>query len=105
MKNSKLLLKVVSLITLAIFLGFSSSQSSLTQDENEQFFAETNHWVSGVFLEYFHKGGGLEIFGYPISEPFMDQGLLVQYFQKPVWNGIPQNPDPYKVQLGCSGKS
>ncbi len=104
MKNSKLLLKVVSLITLAIFLGFSSSQSSLTQDENEQFFAETNHWVSGVFLEYFHKGGGLEIFGYPISEPFMDQGLLVQYFQKARMEWHPQNPDPYKVQLGLLGE-
>ncbi|HNT73718.1 MAG TPA: Ig-like domain-containing protein [Anaerolineae bacterium] len=104
MKSSKLWLKGVSLLTLAIFLGFSLSQPGLAQNETEKYFPETHHWVTGVFLEYFLKRGGLEIFGYPISEPFMDQGLLVQYFQKVRMEWHPQNPDPYKVQLGLLGE-
>lgn len=104
MKNSKLWLKVVSLLTLAVFLGFSVSQPGWAQDEEGNFFEETGYWVSGVFWDYFRTRGGLEIFGYPVSDPFWDQGLLVQYFQKARMEWHPNNPDPYKVQLGLLGE-
>jgi hypothetical protein len=49
--------------------------------------------------------GGLEIFGYPISRPFISQdGILVQYFQKARLEWHPDNPEPYKVQLGLLGE-
>ncbi len=47
----------------------------------EQFFAETKVWVRGVFLDFYRKYG-LDICGYPITEPFMENGMAVQYFQR-----------------------
>ena len=72
-------------------------------DSNRRYFEETEFWVSGEFLEYFDANGGLEIFGYPISSPYNERGILVQYFQnaRMEWHAI--NEDPYKVQLGLLG--
>lgn len=55
-----------------------------------RFFAETGHSLCGVFLNYWVNNGGLERFGYPISEP-MQETLFegssvwtgtVQYFER-----------------------
>jgi hypothetical protein len=102
MKRRKLLKKTGGLFVLAILVGLLLPQQSLTQTA-EQYFEETGHWVSGAFLDYFNSQGGLEIFGYPITEPFVDQGVSVQYFQKARMEWHPNNPDPYKVQLGLLG--
>ena len=68
-----------------------------------RYFEETEFWVSGEFLEYFDAHGGLGVFGYPISAPYNERGILVQYFQnaRMEWHAI--NEDPYKVQLGLLG--
>ena len=53
-----------------------------------QFFPETKHYVSGEFLDYWNKNGGLEQQGYPISGPFTEKSDLdgknytVQYFKQ-----------------------
>ena len=53
-----------------------------------QFFTETGHNLSGKFLAYWQETGGLPIYGFPISEPFMEQSksdgktYLVQYFER-----------------------
>lgn len=72
-------------------------------DSERRYFEETEFWVSGEFLEYFDANGGLEIFGYPISSPYNERGILVQYFQnaRMEWHAI--NEDPYTVQLGLLG--
>ncbi len=43
----------------------------------------------------------LALFGYPISDPFIDPDshMLVQYFERAVFEYHPENPDPYKVEL------
>ena len=38
--------------------------------------------LSGPFLRYWQADGGLAIFGYPISEELMEDGYLVQYFER-----------------------
>ena len=59
-----------------------------TPDNGQQFFPETNHSLSGKFLSYWLKRGGLRIFGYPISEPFEETSpidgavRLTQYFER-----------------------
>lgn len=64
-----------------------------------EYFPETQHNVSGEFLEFFRERGGLEVFGYPITEEFVDNdGRLVQYFQRFRMELHPDNPS--KVQLG-----
>lgn len=70
-----------------------------------RYFPETGFRVSGRFLTYFESYGSLEIFGYPISRPFINRdGILVQYFQKARMEWHPDNPEPYKVQLGLLGE-
>jgi hypothetical protein len=85
-------------------VGFLAPQTSLAQNETERFFAETGHWVKGEFYTYFRQYGGLEIFGYPLTEEFVEQGFLVQYFQKARMEWHPENPVQYRVQLGLLGE-
>jgi subtilisin family serine protease len=48
----------------------------------QAYFPETGHSLSGPFLRYWQAHGGLAIFGYPISEEVMENGYLVQYFER-----------------------
>lgn len=54
----------------------------------ERFFPETGHSLGGAFLTFWHKRGGLPVFGYPISEPIDEVSTLdgqtytVQYFER-----------------------
>lgn len=67
-----------------------------------EYFAETGHYVCDEFLEFFETRGGLEIFGYPITEAFDDptRGLWVQYFEQSRMELHPYNPEPYRVLPG-----
>jgi hypothetical protein len=47
-----------------------------------RFFPETWHMVCHSFLDYFNTHGGADLFGYPISEIQIENGVLIQYFQK-----------------------
>jgi len=59
-----------------------------TPDAGERFFPETGHSMSGAFYDFWRKRGGLNIFGYPISEPIQErspsdgQTYTVQYFER-----------------------
>lgn len=71
-----------------------------------EYFVVTGHFVQGPFLEFFRKYGGVRIFGYPQTEAYYDSrlGLWVQYFDNVRMEWHPENPDPYKVQLGLLGE-
>lgn len=43
------------------------------------YFARTRHTLSDPFLAYWRRWGGLATFGYPQTEPFQEDGRLVQY--------------------------
>ncbi|HMM41469.1 MAG TPA: hypothetical protein PKA95_06170 [Thermomicrobiales bacterium] len=45
-------------------------------------FAETGHNVCEPFRSFWHARGGLDAFGYPISEMYIRDGMLVQYFER-----------------------
>ncbi len=47
-----------------------------------KFFNETEHTLRGAFLAYFDAHGGLNRFGYPISEEISEPGQVVQHFQR-----------------------
>jgi hypothetical protein len=70
---------------------------------SQRYFHETGHVVSNAFLEFFDRHGGLDIFGYPISEAIYEGNRIVQYFQRARMEWHPENPDPHKVQLGLLG--
>jgi hypothetical protein len=49
---------------------------------HSRYYPETGHAISGDFLAFFNAYGGLERFGFPISEPVVADGNLVQDFQR-----------------------
>lgn len=84
------------------------------------YYAATGHAIAPQFWQYW-QGHGLELgdsgvserealalFGYPISEPAMEQNasgdtVLTQWFERARFEYHPNNPDPYKVLLGLLG--
>ena len=61
-----------------------------------QWFAETQHNLAPPFLAYWTGNGGLDVFGYPRSEQFLEQNhadgklYTVQYFER---NRIEYHPE------------
>ncbi len=84
------------------------------------YFPETGHTLRGEFLHFWDRRGGLAIFGFPISEPFDENGQLVQYFERARFSYNPADMEGfyrsmeqtnginldtlYEVQLGHVGR-
>jgi hypothetical protein len=66
-------------------------------------FPETGHMVSFAFLDFYDNHGGLDIFGYPISEPLIEGEYIVQYFQRMRMEWHPERPREDRVVLGSLG--
>jgi polysaccharide biosynthesis protein PslG len=96
-------------------------------NDGRLWFMQTNHTIGGndaanAAIRAFWEAAGngdiqrsVQIFGYPISEPFDEQNPpvpagdgqvhRVQYFERYRLEYHPENPDPYKVLLGLLGVS
>jgi hypothetical protein len=62
--------------------------------------------IAPEFQEFWDRSGGLHVFGYPVSEPSMEDGRLVQYFERQRFEHHPENAGtPYEVLLGLLGVS
>ncbi|MHB1416726.1 MAG: hypothetical protein ACYC1C_15885 [Chloroflexota bacterium] len=72
-------------------------------DPVRRYFPETGHVVAFAFKGFWETRGGLEVFGYPISEQLVENGLVVQYFQRARMEWHPQNPTGQQVVLGNLG--
>jgi hypothetical protein len=68
-----------------------------------RYFPETGHVVSFAFLDFYNRNGGLDIFGYPISEPMIEDGYIVQYFQRMRMEWHPERPRNDRVVLSPLG--
>lgn len=93
------------LVTLVVCTVANFGVISVLAQEGDDLdlFEEGSCPVSQEFQDFVDSHGGLELFGYPISESFKQGGILVQYFQNARVESHPDNPDPYKVQLGLLG--
>lgn len=68
------------------------------------YFPQTGHTISGAFARTFWSHGGIEVFGYPRTEPMQEDGMTVQYFQRARFELHPdQAGTPYEVQLSLLG--
>jgi len=74
-----------------------------TSDRLRRYFRETGHTLSFMFLNYFDQHGGAAIFGYPISEFKLENGRIVQYFQRARMEWHPENSMRYQVHVGLLG--
>lgn len=72
-----------------------------------QRFPETGWQVCGRLLEYWQQNGALSVFGYPISDQFMQviggQPIQVQLFERNRLELHGENSPPYDVLLGRLG--
>ncbi|HEX9987108.1 MAG TPA: peptide ABC transporter substrate-binding protein [Chloroflexia bacterium] len=72
-------------------------------------FPETRHSLTGRFLEFWNRSGGLKQFGFPVSEEFDEissaNGRIyrVQYFERNRMELHPENPPDYQIELGLLG--
>ena len=67
------------------------------------YFAQTGHTLSGAFLDFWRKNGGLARFGYPISEQAQEAGKTVQYFERARFEVATGQEAKGPVQLGLIG--
>jgi len=72
-----------------------------------RWYPETGHGLHFAFLRYFDTHGGLDAFGYPISEELYGENgwpYAVQYFQRARFEYHPEYAGtPYEVELGLVG--
>lgn len=87
-------------------------QSFFTNRPGLWFFPETSHGVRGKFLDYWLAHGGLDVFGYPISDevieilPETQRYHTVQYFQRGRLELHPEHAGTEdEVQLGLLGRA
>ena len=68
-----------------------------------RYFAKTNKQICYSFLEFFEKYGGVEQFGYPISNIELHNNRIVQYFQYASFEWRPESPAGQRVVLSDLG--
>ncbi len=73
-------------------------------EDNNVYFGPTQHSVSGPFLEYWRNNGGLETFGYPLSESFVEGRIEYQWFERARFEWHLDNPDGNQFMLSQLGK-
>jgi hypothetical protein len=103
MKN---LFIIVGILLPALVWGILSTGSvASAQGASTCAYAqETGHNIHGLFLEYYLAHNGAANFGMPLTEAFIENGFLVQYFQRARMELHPENPEPFRVLLGLLGE-
>lgn len=74
------------------------------------YFPQTGHQVAAPFLDYWRANGGLQVYGYPLTEAItqtLEDGkpYTVQYFERARMEKHPELPDPNTVLLGHLGRN
>ncbi len=72
----------------------------IPREPNHRYFPETRQAVHFAFLAYWESQGGLDRFGYPISDEMPENGRTVQYFQRARFEWYPEFGE---VRLGSIG--
>ena len=91
------------------FVRYAPLYDNAYPKEQQRYFSETGHNLRFRFLEYWQQNGGLERFGFPISElhrevdPETGKAYIVQWFERARFESHPENNRPYDVLLGLLG--
>ena len=103
-------LAVLLVVVLAGSWGSSPAIRSVSKAEAQEgciFFPETGHWLCHGFRAYWERFGGLAIFGYPITDEYVDPttGRVTQWFERARFEWHPGVwPERYDVLLGLLGR-
>jgi hypothetical protein len=72
-------------------------------EDDRVYFGATGHSLSGPFLEFWRENGRESIFGYPLSEPFREDGSEYQWFERGRFEWHPYLPADDRIVLGNIG--
>ena len=72
-------------------------------EDTRVYFGPTQHSVSGPFLTFWRDNGGLDTFGYPLSESFNEDGSDYQWFERARFEWHPWFPEGHRIVLGNIG--
>lgn len=100
----KLWVAILFSLSLALGLFFVSSAVASADTPSCAYIAETGHNIHGVFLTFYRAHNGSENFGAPLTEALWEKDRIVQYFERARFEFHPENPEPYRVQLGLLGE-
>ncbi len=72
-----------TLLVLVLLLGATPPTAGQAQAA-KSYFPQTGHYLGGSFRTLWESRGGLAIFGFPVSEEFVQKsdGRVVQYFER-----------------------
>ncbi len=70
------------LLGLAVAMPASRTVSANEAAGAPLLFTETGHTLGYSFRQFYEQQGGIEIFGLPITEVFLEDGRPVQYFER-----------------------
>ena len=68
---------IASTLTLTAFTPPTASAN-----QSVRYYPATRHSIGGAFLKFYDRYGGLNLFGYPITDEVMENGRTVQYFER-----------------------
>jgi len=92
-------------ILFILSLLLATGAPVFAQSSGSEYFIETGHYVSGDFLTFYRSVPNAQLlFGYPITEAFVKNGLTVQYFQRARFELDPNIPAGKRVRLTPVGK-
>src|SRR5437763_1555746 len=74
------------LATLFVFAPWQAGAASNPIAPSMQYFKETGHNVSGLFLQNYYSTGGLTTNGLPLTEEFKENsGMTLQVFERAIF--------------------
>jgi uncharacterized protein YkwD len=96
---------VFLLLVMSSSLGLAVSRATAAPVASTRHYTATGHSVSGLFLQFFDRYGGVPTFGYPITDQIVENNRPVQYFERQRFEYHQEAAGTqYEVQLGHLGK-
>lgn len=105
-RRAPALLVMLALLVLPVGVAVAQQHDGTSADQQAGCisFEETGHSVCGGFRRFWETYGGLPIFGYPLTDEFVQDGLTVQYFERARFEWHPGAwPERWDVLLGRLG--
>jgi len=78
----------------------SASDIPKSNDPNRRYFPATGHTVQFSFLRFFNEKGGVDLFGYPVTEFYPENDRVIQYFQRALMEWDPNRDSIVLHHLG-----